>query len=454
MTRRGRQLGLLVLGTALSCGCSEDDEPVTIEVTVGWEEGVFQAPPEVVSLEIKALDAGLSTIASATTTPGGTFNLGDVTLDQLLHIHVHGRDTSNTERMTGRSLAWVPGALETRFMPVFVQRIGEFARPPRELTHSHVNGVGGVIGERFLFVTGGTANPADADDHTVAFYDMLALGGSTGFRIERVPRSLVVSADGHAMLVIDEQGASWIDLNDSSKNSELPLPDGLPSFAEVAGGRTVDGPDASYVVGATRADPPSAHILVVNKDRSISAAVLDARRAGAAATWVPEGGLAIAGGNATVKGVHVLATGATEAILRDFTPDAVAGAGASAGTVEGELVLVCGRDGTTAAPPRSLNLNCSVECEPDPLTLDIELGMDQCSVYKSGGVLIAIGSDVASGETRAFEIITSTRDARPLPLKEPRRGAVAVPAPNGTLCLLGGEDATGQPKLTIECFMP
>jgi hypothetical protein len=41
-----------------------------------------------------------------------------------------------------------------------------------------------------------------------------------------------------------------------------------------------------------------------------------------------------------------------------------------------------------------------------------------------------------------------------LPLREPRRGAVPLPTPLGTLALLGGEHADGTPATAAEFLFP
>src|SRR5262245_4133879 len=131
------------LQAALACvllaGCSEEDPPVVIEITVGWETTAFQDPPAVLTLDVEALDPTEAVLATASTTPGGTFSLGEVPPDQLLRIQAHGRDAGGVERMTGKSLMALAGGIESGFWPVFIQRIGAFARPPGELLHGHVN---------------------------------------------------------------------------------------------------------------------------------------------------------------------------------------------------------------------------------------------------------------------------------------------------------------------------
>jgi len=445
------------LQAALACvllaGCSEEDPPVVIEITVGWEKLAFQDAPAVLTLDVAAIDPGEAVIATATTTPGGSFSLGEVPPDQLLRIEAHGRDAAGIERMKAKSLVALAGGIESDLWPVFIQRTGAFARPPGELLHGHVNGVGGVLGERFLFVTGGTGIPGSepGEPGTIAYYDMLALSSTAGARVDNIaPRSLVVSADGSAILLIDDQRAVWVDFDVGVQEVELPA--GLTSFADVAGGMTVDGPEASFVVGATRLEAPSDRVLVVFPDRSIGVATLPAPRTGAAATWIENAGLAIAGGNDTVDGVDLLRIDAQQAQPIGFVADPVVGAGATAGEGAGELVLVCGRDGAEMpAPARLLNLSCT-QCEPTMLDFALPEALDRCSVYNGPNGFIVVGAD-GTGEMRAF-LINSVPEVSEIALRDRRRGAVVAPAPNGTLAVIGGEKLDGTPALTIESLMP
>ncbi|KYG04401.1 hypothetical protein BE21_46935, partial [Sorangium cellulosum] len=73
----------------------------------------------------------------------------------------------------------------------------------------------------------------------------------------------------------------------------------------------------------------------------------------------------------------------------------------------------------------------------------------------SGGRLLAVGAEAGEGGlTRSFVVDLAAAQVEELPLREPRRGATVVPAPNGTLALLGGVHAEGTPALTVEAFFP
>ena len=52
------------------------------------------------------------------------------------------------------------------------------------------------------------------------------------------------------MLGVGSSTATWFDLSDGTSGA-APLPAGLTSYAEIAGGRSITGPDGTaYVVGA------------------------------------------------------------------------------------------------------------------------------------------------------------------------------------------------------------
>ncbi|XXX72760.1 hypothetical protein WMF30_34435 [Sorangium sp. So ce134] len=72
-----------------------------------------------------------------------------------------------------------------------------------------------------------------------------------------------------------------------------------------------------------------------------------------------------------------------------------------------------------------------------------------------GGRILAVGSEAGDdGPTRSFLVHVAAAQVEELPLRAPRRGAAVVPAPNGTLALLGGVHADGTPALTLETFFP
>ena len=187
-----RRTGLLQLVPALALfvgGCA-DPATITIEVTTGHESDTFSMDPAVTKVDVVALASDGSQLAKATSEPGGSFDIGEVPIDQFLRVEVTGSDADGQVRVRGRSIGLVIGALQGELLPVFAQRLERWSRPPGALTHSHVGGIGGVLGERFLMLTGGSG--IDADASAVAFYDLLALGGSVGGSLSLVPKSMIV----------------------------------------------------------------------------------------------------------------------------------------------------------------------------------------------------------------------------------------------------------------------
>jgi hypothetical protein len=67
--------------------------------------------------------------------------------------------------------------------------------------------------------------------------------------------------------------------------------------------------------------------------------------------------------------------------------------------------------------------------------------------------VLAIGDD-EDGETLAFRVSFNEGTVTSLPLRDPRRGATAVAAPNGTLAILGGEKTVGGAATSVELYFP
>jgi len=349
----------------------------------------------------------------------------------------------------GRSLSGIPLGDDESTTPVFVQRLGGWARPPGALPHTHVAGPAGVLGEQFVFLGGGEATgpaaPAAGD-----FYDMLSLGGaSSSFPV--VPETIV--SRGRSALFIHEKGASVID---DQGATPIAAPVGQ-SFAEVAGGRPVEAADGrTFVVGATRRSKPTRAVLIVGADGALSAVSLLEARVGAAALWVQGVGLVVAGGSATGAGVEVLADGATSFLARDYPADPIEGAGAVLDP-RGGIALIGGADPNgMAAPTRALDPACKSDCSPAPVkNADLPAPLGGVSVFGiGGGRVMAVGDEIGGkGMTRSFLVDLHGAVAE-LALREPRSGASVIPAPNGTLSLLGGLHEDGSAALSVELFFP
>ncbi|WP_441286504.1 hypothetical protein ACSRUE_29615 [Sorangium sp. KYC3313] len=454
---------LPALGLSL-LGCAEEPWTLTIEVVPGHEATAFQEDPPVARIEVTATAAEGDVTVSAAAPPGGELDFGEIPAARAYTFDVRGLDAGGATVVRGRSAAGIYLAAVTGdVLPLFAQRTGRWARPPGELAASRAGAPGAALAERYLILTGGAAvggaAAGDVDPARLDAYDLAAWGGSASSgALPRAARSLVVRGD--LLLTLDDEGASWTDVA-AGQSAEASLPEGLGSFAEVAGGRTVEASDGrSFVIGATRAGAPGApsdKVLVVGADGALSVAKLRHARAGAAAVWVEGLGLVVAGGSADGAGLEVLGDGATEFLPKQFPPDASEGAGAAV-TGPGEIALVGGvhADGTPA-PTRRLAPGCAPTCaavEIEGAALTAAVG-GVAAFALPGGRLLAVGSEAGEdGLTRSFIVDVAAAQVEELPLREPRRGAAVVPAPNGTLAVLGGVHADGTPALTIETFFP
>jgi hypothetical protein len=424
-----------------------------VEITAGQEKDTFSIEPRVTRVNIEAISLDGPTRVSASAAPGGRFDLGEVPVDERFRFAVTGVTEDGTTVVRGNSLPVIPVSFGGDTIPIFVQRTNRWARPPGGLPHTHVHAPAGVRGERFIYLSGGAAEgPAVSAEGD--FYDLIALRGSSADAFPRLPETIV--SRGRSAVLINAEGATVVD--DSGATSISP-PAGL-SFADVAGGRPVLGDDGQvFVVGATRREKPTSAVLIVNADGSARAAALIEPRAGAAAIWVQNVGLVVAGGSAGGAGVEVLADEATSFSALGYPADPVQGAGAVLDG-KGGVALIGGAQGGAAAPTRRLDLGCLSSCNAEAvMNADLPApigGVAAFALALPGTRVIAVGDEIGSGGqgmTRSF-LVDLGGAVEELALREPRRGASVIPAPNGTLAILGGLLEDGSAALSVELLFP
>lgn len=439
---------------AIGLGSCGDPKTVTLEVTTGQEDGSLALDPAVASVEVVARDADGKVVARASAAPGGDLDLGEVPADQILTFELEGTTADGTVVARGQSVSVPVGALDTEVLPLFIQRLGAFARPPGELVRSHLHAPGAVLAERYLIVTGGDAaigEKGGVDPAAGDYYDLLALAGTEGGELPRAALSLVVR--GTQLLAIDDVGASLVNF-DQGTSSEAVAPEGL-AFGDVSGGLAIDGLDGeTFVVGATRPGTPTDAILGVDAQMLLDAAHLSTPRAGAAAVWVDGVGLAIAGGSEAGSGIEVVLV--THDVLEKPWPSDGSTGAAAVVTAEDQITLLGGRlpDGSPA-PTRTIDLRCPADCVPIVLedAAVPEIASRGRAFATTAGLLVV--GEAEDGETLAFRVVLGDGLVEPLPLREPRRSATALPAPNGTLAIVGGEKIAGGGGATaIELFFP
>lgn len=448
---------LVGLGSALAAGCS-DPPTLSLEVTTGHEEGALKLDPAVAEVKIVGKSADGEITQTATAKVGGSFDLGEVPDTSIMSFELTGTTADGAVVARGRSVSVPVGSVDADVLSLFIQRTGGFARPPGELTRSHVHAPGGVVAERFLVATGGDAAVGASGPASPSFgdyYDLLGLAGTeSDAALPRAAKSLVVRDT--TLILIDEGGATSAVL-DQSTTQDLTPPDGL-TFADVSGGLAFDLPTGTtLVVGATRPEGPTAAVLAVNEVGAMTALSLSTPRAGAAVAYVSGQGLIIAGGSSDGAGVEIIGDDLSVRSV-PFPSDATTGA-AAAPLAENQVALIGGRLAGAPAPTRVYELTCAAACDPGTLYYQLVPAADVAELAGRGrafsvaNAALTIG-ETDAGETVAFRVSIGEATVTALPLREPRFGATPIPAPNGTLAIVGGVTDVGSPVGTIEIFFP
>jgi hypothetical protein len=412
----------------LALGACSSTPTGTFTLTTGEEADALSRSPAPTTLIVQALDTdGNAQELARTALPTDELSLGDKSRTDVGALRVLALDAAGKTLLRGESLYVQFGALEGSPLQVFIQRTGELARMPGGAAVLDAPRLGVTVA-RYVVAASGTQ---------LQLYDLLRLTTLTGIpALPRPARSLVVF--GTAAIVIDEAGASTVDLT-TNASSDLPAPAGA-TFAEIAGGTTVTLADGTaYVVGGTRTTGgPSSRVLVIAKDGNVGAATLATPREGACATWVEGRGLVIVGGSATGPGVEVLAPGAVQSAPLAYAPDGVKGCGAS--TLDASHVLVAGGVGSSAdvggaAPARVVDLACASACVPAVWPGLMPLVRAESFTLAQDAVLVA--GDDATGASRVFR--ATAAGTAEIAVKAARRNARLVALPiKGTAALVGG----------------
>lgn len=441
---------LCVLALLLPLGCSQQLLPEgRAELVTGHEKDTWTASPAPVHVAVdKLLPSGDKIPITSGDVPLQEFSLGRGAAG---YYRVTARDADQVARVEGWSVEIDPAAVAAHTLPLFVQRSDAFARPPGLLgTDQGASPPAAVFGSRHLLL-GGAALTSQVvlDGYDLGLWTPDQT--STAIACPSKPchfRSLAVV--GSVALGVGDDWAVWFDL-DVGGTGAAPLPDGLSSYADIAGGQTVAAPDGSaYIVGATRSNPPSKSVLRINADKTLTALTLVTPRAGASAAWVDGRGLVVAGGSAHGAGVELAASGATAFEALGYAADPTTGAGLA--VLDGSTVLrVGGRDaqGDHAATV-SLALGCNSSCKPQARGTPVPLDHARAFHFDSGDVLV-VGDD-DSGKTGAVRL-TGTAQS-PVPLREPRSHATALLAPTGQVAVVGGLLADGTPARSVELYLP
>ena len=135
-----------------------------------------------------------------------------------------------------------------------------------------------LVSHAFVFIAGGDMEHS-ANQASVDIYDMANwVAAPQQHSLPSVPKSW--AAAGSQLLIINDSGASWLDLN-TGTTSAVTGPAGL-RYSDIVGGATLVGAnDTRYIVGGTRTTgSASAKRVAGRRRRTLSALTLTSRRLG------------------------------------------------------------------------------------------------------------------------------------------------------------------------------
>ena len=427
MRWRGARAALSI-AILLSVGSCKDDPTATVAITVGPELDAFSRSPAPTTLIVENIGLdGTVTELSRTALPADEISLGDKSRTDVGAFRLTATDATGKALLKGESLFVQFGALQDASLQIFMQRTGELARLPNAPVALDAPRVGLTVA-RYVLAASGTGS---------FLYDLLLLKPAPSLgALPRAAKSL--GAFGTAAVVIDEAGASTVDLS-TGQSSDLTAPAG-GTFAEIAGGAsTVAGDGAISIVGGTRATGgATARVFKIAVDGSVAFAALAAPREGACAAWVDGRGLFVYGGAGTDAAAEILAIGASVATKLPFPADPVKGCAAT--PLDASHVLVVGGVGSPsdvggAAQARVIDLACTASCVPAPWMGTLPLVRAEAITFAADAALV-LGDD-ASGASRLFR--ATAAGPKEITLRVPRRGArlIALPVKN-TVAVVGG----------------
>ena len=247
-------------------------------------------------------------------------------------------------------------------MPVFVERLGQWARPPSGVASGHVGGVATVLEQRYLVLAGGRAPSQDTTGNAGAAdsYDELGLVSDDSIGLILTPLTMVTVND--TVLLINATGAAWLDFT-TTLTATPPMPAGLASWGDVAGGRVlIDTLGNQFVVGGTRSGAATSAVLEVDTEGSLTAYSLTTPRSGAAATWAEGAGLLWWRVAAASAAASRCLRRRTVRLSPKISADATTGAGATVVAASSSQVLLAGGtlDGG-AAPTRTFDAGARMD---------------------------------------------------------------------------------------------
>lgn len=444
--RRRDSAVYLSLALAVLAGACSGSASGTIQLVTGVETDTFSLAPAPVKLEIQSVgSSGKATVLATAPLPTSNVDIGQQSESTLASFQAIGLDAHGKRVVFGASLPVFWGALDGATLPVFVQRVGAFARLPGPLGDARQAPLLADVQGQYLFIAGGSTS---ASASSTQIYDFLVLSPLTGTPTLPLAPSSVAFVGTVGWVFASDGTAKYLDLS-SNTSTAIPSLSGA-SFADIAGGTTVVGDSGiQYVVGATRGggSPTSAILVIDPSDTSDTNYQVAGRprwvnltypRLGASATWVEGRGLVVAGGSATAPGVEILAAGAFMTAPLAYPPDDTVFAGATA--LSNESVLLAGGVSVQsgAQGSRTLDLTCAASCTPATWQPAPPDALIEAQAFPLSATEVLVVGNALSGATHVYRMTSS--HTTEVPTKVPHVNARAIVTPVGSIAIVGGSD--------------
>ena len=455
MTRR-----LLTISILICCACSADPLPSGhYIITTGQETDTFSLSPAPTKYTLSSLSATDSNASlTAVSSSDKPIESIQVPPSGANWYSLKGEDADGIRRVQATSFPVSGLTMAGYDYPLFAGRTDAFCRPPGALIKAQGNHPpAGMIWGRYLWVLGASSMSTITTDS----YDLIAWGqtsaqtSSNSFATVTCTKTPCAFQSLATYETFDSNnyltgefalgiGTNWANAIDVYGGTivDVNLPADLPSWADIAGGRTLTTiAGGSYIVGATRSSAESSAVLEVATDSNLYAFGLNKARQNAAATYIEGQGLVVIGGisadDSTSSGIELLAPDGTKFASLPYPTDHVQGAALVAGNSTGNIVWRIGgrnSDGTPA-PSVSYDLSCTQDCTPQPLT-GLDVDVITAVGFGYADKRIVVGEVDADGTMDAWRL-TDTTVTR-IPQREPRKSATAFELPNGFIALIGG----------------
>jgi hypothetical protein len=250
---------------------------------------------------------------------------------------------------------------------------------------------------------------------------------------------------GYIAIAISSEWAIWVDEYHET-SGKYGLPDGLGSFANVAGGRVMRGANGTaFLVGGTRVGEPTAYTLSFAATSDSSVSMLNTPRAGAATLFEDGVGLVVAGGSPTGTGVERIASGGIAFTSLNYPADPVTGA--TLVREDASHVLRVGGKNADESPAETVRLDvtCSTDnCAAEPVP-ELALAINAAQSYwdpESNDTIIVGEDDTGLTVMYRYSAASGVGALTPIavPTDQARLHASAIELPNRKVVLVGGMD--------------